>query len=292
MNHEEPLPTALTLPALIRHLGLTPRREMGQNFLVDENIAEKIVRCAHLRSQDRVVEIGPGLGSLTLPLSQAVGRLCVIERDHRLLPALRLRLGETFPLVVEQADVLEFDFSELGTRLGGAMKIVGNLPYNISSPLLIHLLDHRQAIESMTLMFQKEVAQRITACPGSGNYGSLAVQTGQWMVADRLFDIGPGAFFPAPKVQSSVVHFKRRDQPLAPVVDEALFRRVVRTAFNQRRKTLANALHPMHPETKKWLTVAGIDPSRRAETLSVAEFAQLTNTYATHGQDKEGGTGP
>ncbi|MBF0148102.1 MAG: 16S rRNA (adenine(1518)-N(6)/adenine(1519)-N(6))-dimethyltransferase RsmA [Magnetococcales bacterium] len=269
----------LSLPALIRHLGLLPRKGMGQNFLVDENIAEKIVRSSGIRREDRVVEIGPGLGSLTRPLSRRVERLTVIELDSSLLPVLRQRIGDRVSVRVIQADALRFDFLELGETLGGSIHIVANLPYNISSPLLIHLLDHRRVIDSMTLMFQKEVAERITASPGGRDYGSLSVQVAQWMEVERLFDVGAGAFFPVPKVQSTVVHFRRRLQPLAELDDEGVFRNVVRTAFGQRRKTLANALRPMHSDTKTWLAAANIDSSRRAETLQVVEFARLANMW-------------
>lgn len=262
---------------LLRQLGLVPRKGMGQNFLVDENIADKIVRLSGIQPGDRVVEIGPGLGSLTRPLSQRVAALVVIEIDRRLLPLWQGQLAEAYPLTVEWADALQYDFSSLSRRLGGPLKIVANLPYNISSPLLVHLLDHRGGIDSMTLMFQREVAERITALPGGRTYGSLAVQTTQWMEVERLFDVGPQAFYPAPKVTSTVVHLTRRVHPVAPVRDEGLFRQVIRTAFNQRRKTLANSLKPLHPDPKTWLIAAEIDPSRRAETLSVAEFARLTD---------------
>ncbi|MBF0435859.1 MAG: 16S rRNA (adenine(1518)-N(6)/adenine(1519)-N(6))-dimethyltransferase RsmA [Magnetococcales bacterium] len=266
---------------MLRQLGLVPRKGMGQNFLVDENIADTIVRSSGIQSGDRVVEIGPGLGSLTRPLSQRVAALVVVEMDRRLLPVWQGQLGDAYDLTVEWADALQYDFSSLSRRLGGPIKIVANLPYNISSPLLIHLLDHRDAIDSMTLMFQKEVAERITSAPGGREYGSLAVQTSQWMEVERLFDVGPQAFYPAPKVTSTVVHMRRRLHPLAQVRDEGLFRQVVRTAFNQRRKTLANALKRLHPDPKTWLIAAGIDPSRRAETLEVAEFARLTDLLSS-----------
>lgn len=273
-----PFPPGLPLPTLVRQLGLIPRKGMGQNFLIDENISEKIVRCSQVQPSDRVVEIGPGLGSLTRHLSRIVHHLTVIEMDQRLLTVLRQRVGEDVPMTVEWADALQFDFLHLSQTLGGPIKIVANLPYNISSPLLVHLLDHRLAIDTMTLMFQKEVAQRIAAPPGGRDYGSLSVQTTQWMVVEQMFDVGPQAFYPVPKVQSTVVHMQRRSQPLAQVDDEMLFRQVIRTAFGQRRKTLTNALKPLHPNPKSWLIAADIDPSRRAETLDCHEFARLTNT--------------
>ncbi|HAT51605.1 MAG: ribosomal RNA small subunit methyltransferase A [Nitrospirae bacterium] len=282
MNSFPLFPPGLPLPTLVRQLGLIPRKGMGQNFLIDENISEKIVRYSQVQSDDRVVEIGPGLGSLTRHLARMVKHLIVIEMDQRLLTVLRHRVGEDVSMTVEWADALRFDFLALSQTLGGPIKIVANLPYNISSPLLVHLLDHRLAMETMTLMFQKEVAQRITAPPGGRDYGSLSVQTTQWMVVESLFDVGPQAFYPVPKVQSTVVHMRRRSQPLAAVDDATLFRQVVRTAFGQRRKTLTNALKPMHPNPKSWLMDADIDPSRRAETLDCHEFARLTNTLGSH----------
>lgn len=275
----------VSLSTLVRQLGIIPRKGMGQNFLVDDNIAEKIVRLSQVQPDDRVVEIGPGLGSLTLPLSRVAKRLVVIEKDSRLLPVLEHRLGEASSVTIRMADALEFDFSELSQNLGGSLKVVANLPYNISSPVLIHLLDHRRAIETMTLMFQKEVAGRICAPPGGREYGSLSVQTNLWMAVDRLFDVGPQAFYPVPKVTSTVLHLRRRAVPAAPIQDETLFRNVVRTAFGQRRKTLANALKPLHPDPKSWLTTAGIDPSRRAETLDIHEFARLSELLASIAAD-------
>ncbi|HIJ86013.1 MAG TPA: ribosomal RNA small subunit methyltransferase A, partial [Magnetococcales bacterium] len=220
MSENITLPPDLSIPTLVRRLGLVPRKGMGQNFLVDENIAEKIVRHSRIQPGDRVVEIGPGLGSLTRHLSQVVESLVVIEWDQRLLPTLKQRVKTGFPMTVEWADALQFDFLALSQRLGGPIKIVANLPYNISSPLLIHLLDHRLAIDTMTLMFQKEVAERIAAPPGGREYGSLSVQTMQWMEVERVFDVGPQAFYPAPKIKSTVVHMQRRAQPLAQLCDE------------------------------------------------------------------------
>lgn len=267
----------MSLSQLIKTLGLRPKKGLGQNFLVDETIAPRIVREAGIQPGDRVVEIGPGLGSLTAPLLRQAQRVWAIEQDASLLPLLRQRTDGLGALHVETGDALIWDYRTTAAQLGGPLRIVANLPYHISSPLLIHLLDQGEAVSDMTLMFQKEVAERIVAEPGGKSYGTLSVQCQLWMETYIAFDVPPQAFHPVPKVDSAVVRMVRREVPLAAVTDPADFRQTVRAAFGQRRKTLGNALKTIHPDPAAWLRQVEIDPKRRGETLSVREFVRLAN---------------
>ncbi len=270
----------MSLPQLIKTLGLRPRKGLGQNFLIDERVAPRIVTEADIQPGDRVVEIGPGLGSLTWPLLQRARKVWAIEQDSGLLSLLKQRTAGLGELQLQFGDALAWDYRQTARELGGPLRIVANLPYHISSPLLLHLLDQGDAIADMTLMFQKEVAERIAAPPGGRVYGTLSVQCRLWMDIQPLFDVPPRAFHPVPKVDSTVIRLIRRDRPLAAVADMALFRKIIRAAFGQRRKTLGNALKTVHPDPKAWLQRAGIDPRRRGETLSVVEFARLVDDFA------------
>lgn len=258
-------------------MGLRPKRGLGQNFLVDETIAYRIAEVAAVSCGDRLVEIGPGPGSLTRPLLDRVGTLWAIERDDRLLPLLRSRTAGKGTLHLISGDALTVDYRALAERCGGPLRIVSNLPYHISSPLLFHLLDQGDAIADMTLMFQREVADRILAPPKRKTYGTLSVHCQLWFSVWQAFQVFPEAFFPRPKVVSTVLRLDRRDQPLAEVDDAEFFRKLVRAAFGQRRKVLNNALKVLVSNPDPWLTRAGIDPNRRGETLTVVEFVRLAN---------------
>ncbi|MBF0584022.1 MAG: ribosomal RNA small subunit methyltransferase A [Magnetococcales bacterium] len=266
--------------------GLRPKKGLGQNFLVDEALAERIAAAAATRMPGHFVEIGPGVGSLTRPLLSRTGQLWAVEQDEALIPLLRTRTEGLGQLEVEQGDALRIDFRQWAARLGGPLTIVANLPYHISTPILFHLLEQGDGIEAMILMFQKEVADRIAAAPNSKAYGILSVHCQLWMTVESLFDLPPSSFYPAPKVDSSVVRLVRRADPLAPVADPLFFRQVVRAAFGQRRKTLLNALKTVTPNPAPWLARANIEPGRRGESLSVVEFARLSNTGEPHENPK------
>ena len=267
----------MSLINLLKRVGLRPRKGLGQNFLVDKEISSRIVAEVLCHSQERLVEIGPGVGSLTSPLLQQVKQLWVIEQDSRLIPLLRQQTAGLGQLEIEQGDALLVDFRALAQRLGGPLTIVANLPYHISTPLLFHLLDQGDAISSMILMFQKEVAERIAAPPNCKAYGTLSVHTQLWMTVEPVLFVPPTAFYPVPRVDSCVVRLVRRTVPLAQVKDPLFFRKVVRAAFGQRRKTLNNALKMIEPHPGPWLSRADIDPVRRGETLTVVEFVRLAN---------------
>ena len=248
------------------------RKRFGQHFLHDTNVIERILRHLNPQPGQHLIEIGPGLGALTEPLLLRCHRLDVVEIDRDVIPLLRDRCAGRGDLEIHQADALRFDYAALATD-GAPIRLVGNLPYNISTPLLFHLLGSADQVQDMHFMLQKEVVDRLTAAPGSDDYGRLTVTVAARARAEALFDVGPGAFKPPPRVVSAVVRITPRP-PAFHIDDLAAFDRVVAAAFNQRRKTLSNALRSvMDSET---IRKAGIDPGIRAERLAPADFAALS----------------
>jgi 16S rRNA (adenine1518-N6/adenine1519-N6)-dimethyltransferase len=261
--------------------GHTARKRFGQNFLADPHYVARIVDAIDPRPGDNLVEIGPGLGALTGPLIARCGRLAAIEIDRD----LAARLAERFPpeaLSLHVADALAFDFSTLGERL----RVIGNLPYNISSPLLFHLARFERSIADLTVMLQREVVARMTAEPATPDYGRLTVMLQARFAVRRLFVVPPGAFSPAPKVDSAVARLVPLREARPVIADEALFARAVAAAFAQRRKTLRNALSAVCDE--RALRAAAIDPAARGETLAVADFVRLANMLAGGGEASDG----
>lgn len=254
------------------------KKALGQNFLTDMNTVAMIAEAADIRPDDNVLEIGPGLGVLTHVLAERAGHVTAIELDERLFHKLNRELD--YPnLDVILGDALRFPYEQLE----GKFKVVANLPYYISTPLVSRLIDARENISTMVLMLQKEVAERLTAPPGGKEYGYLTVMVRLYADAKMLFTVSKEAFDPVPKVDSAVIRLDVRETPAAPCSDYVLFEKVVSAAFSQRRKTLRNTLKGsgmFTPEGLATLENSGIDPGRRAETLSVAEFAQLTDFLA------------
>lgn len=274
-------PAGEALPALrdvIARHGLAARRNLGQHFLLDLNLTGRIARAAGELARGTTIEVGPGPGGLTRALLAAgAGRVIAIERDRRCLPALA-EIAAAYPgrLDVMEADALRVDASRLGEA---PRRIVTNLPYNIATPLLLAWLASADRFERLVLMFQREVAMRLTAAPGSKDYGRLSVAA-QWRCrTKRLFDIPPRAFTPAPRVTSTLVELRPLAAP-EPSAEPALFERVSAAAFGQRRKMLRHALRALEGNPEALLAAAGIDGTRRAEELSVAEFAALANALA------------
>ncbi|AEK59489.1 MULTISPECIES: 16S rRNA (adenine(1518)-N(6)/adenine(1519)-N(6))-dimethyltransferase RsmA [Acidithiobacillus] len=259
------------------------KKRFGQNFLVQPAIVQRIVAAVGPGSSDALVEIGPGRGALTRALLAALApaqRLRVIELDRDLLPILR-NLAPPERLEILAADALKVDFLKIADTAGARLRIVGNLPYNISTPLLFHLLGQAEAITDMHFMLQREVVERIVARPGSGTYGRLSVMLQAYCLVEMLFPVAPGNFHPVPKVDSAFLRLvPRHPTPIAPA-RQALFAEVVRLAFAQRRKTLANNFRSRLP-APAWEQLA-IDPGRRAETLSVDDFFRLTEALDTAG---------
>lgn len=259
--------------------GHRPRKRFGQNFLHDRRVIARILAAIEPRPGERLVEIGPGRGAITTGPLQSAGALDVVELDRDLVGPLVERLGPLGRLRVYNADALHFDLCGLRTDLPGArLRLVGNLPYNISTPLLFRFLEQADCIEDMHLMLQKEVVERICAAPGGKIYGRLSVMVQTWCRTERLFIIGPGAFTPAPKVESALLRLIPLRRLPEPIVDRHLHRCIVAAAFAQRRKTLRNALQGLANAGD--LTRAGIDPAARAETVPVAAFARLANALA------------
>lgn len=266
----QPLALTSSLAPFAFHVA---RKRFGQHFLVDRRTIERIVAALDPKADDNLVEIGPGLGALTGPLLERVGHLAVIEIDRD----LAARLASEHPaqrLTLYAADALEFDFGALGPDL----RVVGNLPYYIASPLLFHLARYDAALRDVTVMLQKEVVERMAAAPSTPEYGRLSVMLQARFRVERLFRVSAGAFRPPPKVDSAVVRLTPLRQARAQLADEALFARIVAAAFGQRRKTLHNALKTLASDAD--LERAGIAPGARGETLSVADFARLANALA------------
>jgi 16S rRNA (adenine1518-N6/adenine1519-N6)-dimethyltransferase len=260
--------------------GHVARKRFGQNFLTDESVIRRIVAAFGPVPGQNVVEIGPGLGALTRELLPALGRLQVVEVDRDLAAALPIRLLNEGELVVHQADALKFDFRTLA-RGPHDLRIIGNLPYNISTPILFHLLEQADAIADMTFMLQKEVVERMTAAPGCGDYGRLSVMLQVRCEVEWLLDVPPEAFSPPPKVDSAVVRLRPHATPRYNCVDERRLQHLLTSAFNMRRKTLRNALKGQgSPEQ---IDAAGIDLGLRPEEVDVATWVRLSNLLGPEG---------
>jgi len=248
------------------------RKRFGQNFLHDQVIIQRLVNAINPQASDNLVEIGPGQGALTAPLLAKVDHLNAVELDRDLVPYLREQLSHQ-GLTVHEADALKFDFRQLLNDK--PLRIVGNLPYNISTPLLFHLLSYQQKIQDMHFMLQLEVVDRLAAMPGSKTYGRLSVITQYYCNITKLFNVPPGSFNPPPKVMSAIVRLVPTTQAI-PAVNPALFEFVVRISFAQRRKTLRNNLKQIL--STEQLDSLTIDLTRRPEQLSLLEFIELSNT--------------
>lgn len=252
------------------------RKRFGQNFLVDQRIINHIVRSIRPSAQDNLVEIGPGKGAITALLLNSCPNLNVVELDRDLIPILMATFSNFPGLVVHQADALKFDFATLATA-ANPLRIVGNLPYNISTPLIFHLLSFRELVRDMHFMLQKEVVLRMAAQVGDNNYGRLGIMTQYFCQVEHLFDVGPECFRPVPKVDSAIVRLTPYVQLPHTAHNHEDLELVVRTAFSQRRKTLRNALKPLFSDVQ--LEELGLNPNLRPENVSLAQYVQLANGY-------------
>ena len=288
----------LSPQTILRRLGLRPKKSLGQHFLLHAHQARRIVEALALSIDDVVVEIGPGLGALTLLLAEAARDVVALEVDQALADYLSQELFATSPKVhIIREDALRFDFVKLSQEAGQALKVVGNLPYHITSPLLFKLMEDKTALALAVLMVQEEVGDRLLAGPGGKDYGIVSVLAQYHFRLSRLFSLSPGNFYPPPQVNSVVL----RLEPATPdlkALDEGTLSRVVKTAFGQRRKTLKNTLagraeaFDLHPEDLlSILQESGIDPGRRAETLSVVQFVDISNKVWTRDAKGRGGEG-
>jgi 16S rRNA (adenine1518-N6/adenine1519-N6)-dimethyltransferase len=250
------------------------RKRFGQNFLVDQNVVQRIVRAIAPRERESVVEIGPGQGAITGLLLRACSRLNVIELDRDLIPLLQAKFTDFPGLRIHSADALSFDFASLSES--GPLRVVGNLPYNISTPLIFHLLSYQGLIADMHFMLQKEVVERMAAEPGTKDYGRLSIMCQYHCDVEFLFEVGPQCFRPAPKVDSAIVRLVPYAQPKVIARNPKLLDNLVKTAFQQRRKTLRNALKPWFPQANEFANL-GVDPQQRPENLTVQDYVKLAN---------------
>lgn len=271
----------IVVRAVLKEIGAAPNRTMGQNFLTAPAILERIVATAQVSSSDSVLEIGPGPGALTCRLTRDVGQVVAIEKDPNFVGILARHLPAN-NLRVLAGDALRVPWDETGLPQQN-VKVVANLPYFISKPMLRRFLEEwRPHLSTLTILVQREVADRIVAAPATPAYGPMAIMSHLYTEAKRVFDVKPGSFLPAPKVTSSVVHLKIRESPFLQLRDEALFWRLVTAAFGQRRKQLGNTLRAVAPReiVETMLRENNIDAQRRGETLSLEEFAALTDWLA------------
>lgn len=265
---------------------LRAKKALGQNFLTDLSTAMMIVEKSRLDPEAIVLEIGAGLGALTIPVAKTVRHVYAVEKDSSLVPVLENQLNSSHitNVTILNQNILNLNLQELFEKSGEKFIVMGNLPYNISSQVLVYLIQNRHCVTQAILMFQKELAERISASPGGKDYGRLSVMLQYCASVKHLMEIKATVFFPRPKVDSSVIEVRFHDQLLFPASDEKFLFDVIKAAFGKRRKTLKNALTQSQLSLKSQevltgLEISGIDPFRRAETLSVEEFVHLSNTF-------------
>jgi 16S rRNA (adenine1518-N6/adenine1519-N6)-dimethyltransferase len=261
--------------------GLTPRKRWGQHFLVDRNILSKVLRTAELENGDVILEIGPGLGEMTLALARQVKKVIAVEIDRKLVKILQEKTADFSNIMVIEGDVLKTGIEQLYRQGHQQLKVVANLPYQISTPLLFRFIESKQLFSTLTLMLQREVAERMIASPGGKDYGPLSIFTQSVSDLSIQFYIKPSAFFPPPKVESAVIHMVWKERPLVRPEEEGWFKKVVKGCFSYRRKRLINALRhadlPLPEDLEKKIEKIGIDSQRRPETLTIHEFVCLAD---------------
>ena len=267
---------------ILKAFHLRADKNLGQNFLVEESVVNRIAAAAELTPQDKVLEIGPGIGTPTQALARTGAQVTSVELDKRLLPVLAETVGCYENVRIVQGDILKTDIPAL---MGdGPFKVAANLPYYITTPIIMNLLERKLPLERLVVMVQKEVAERMTAPPGGREYGAISVAMQYYTEPQTAFLVKAGSFLPPPKVDSAVLVCRRRMEPPVDVPDEKTFFRIVAAAFSVRRKMLTNSLKHMGglsgDDVRAWLAAAGIDGTRRAETLSLEEFAALARAYA------------
>jgi 16S rRNA (adenine1518-N6/adenine1519-N6)-dimethyltransferase len=263
---------------ILKSFNIQMSKKLGQNFLIDENIVDGIVRAANISPGETVLEIGPGIGTLTQGLAEAGAKVVAVELDSRLIEVLTKTLAGYDNVRIVHGDILKVNIAE--EVAAPRFKVVANLPYYITTPIIMGLLEQRLPVDTLVTMIQKEVAERMVASPGGKEYGALSVAVQYFTEPQIMFAVPPHSFIPAPAVDSAVIRCVVRDQPAVAVGDERLFFRVVKAAFSQRRKTLNNALKTMgiaSERIQQALAEAQIDGGRRGETLSLGEFAAIAN---------------
>lgn len=278
--------------AVLRSFHFSFRKKYGQNFLIDEDVLEKIVEASGVTKEDTVLEIGPGIGSLTQYLASAARKVVAVEIDPTLLPILEHTLEGWDNVTVINQDILKTDIQAIAREEnnGRPLKVIANLPYYITTPIIMKLFENGSPIDSVTVMIQKEVAERIGSQPGSKQYGAISLAVQYYASVHPVLTVGPESFVPSPQVSSAVLHLERYQESPVKVRDEKLFFDIIRGVFNQRRKTLVNAVSNFEglPYTKddirKALGEMGLSETVRGETLSLEQFAHLANILKDNGQ--------
>ncbi|WP_022772108.1 16S rRNA (adenine(1518)-N(6)/adenine(1519)-N(6))-dimethyltransferase RsmA [Butyrivibrio sp. AE2015] len=270
---------------------MSAKKKFGQNFLINENVLDGIVEAAGVTKDDCVLEIGPGIGTLTQYLAESAGRVVAVEIDKTLMPVLADTLSEYDNVTVINEDVLKVDIESIVKEYNGGrpIKVVANLPYYITTPIIMKLFESGVPIESVTVMVQKEVADRMVMGPGSKDYGSLSLAVAYYAEAQSVMDVPPSCFIPQPGVGSAAVYLKRHDKRPVQVKDEKYMFEIIRTAFNQRRKTLSNSLsnnpslRVTRDQVQDALVKMGIDEKARGEVLALSQFAELSDILQSSG---------
>ncbi|MCX7904114.1 MAG: 16S rRNA (adenine(1518)-N(6)/adenine(1519)-N(6))-dimethyltransferase RsmA [Caloramator sp.] len=266
---------------IVKYFEFKFNKNLGQNFLIDENILKKIIDAAELDENSTVIEIGPGIGTLTQEMAKRCKKVVAVEIDKNLIPILEETLGNFKNIKIIHADALKVDFNKIIEEENlENVKVVANLPYYVTTPIIAKLLNEKVKISSMIIMIQKEVADRILAKPNTDEYGTLSLLCQYHCDIKKICKVSPNCFVPPPRVESMVIRLNIRDKKRVDVLDEALFFNIIKSAFNMRRKTLSNSLKSIVKDENallKALEEANIDPKRRGETLSIEEFANLSN---------------
>ena len=276
----------LTPKEILKEYDIKPNKKLGQSFLIDINVINRIADVADISGDDIVVEIGAGIGVMTEGIAKKAKRVIAVEIDRNLVLVLKDHLGGYDNVEVHSGDILKFDFNSVAKAHKSKIKIIGNVPYNISSPLIFRLLSFRPVISDFLLMLQKEIVQRLVSVPNNKIYGVPSVILQMFATVEKIFDVPSTCFYPQPKVESSMVRGAFLEKPLVPLLDEIFFTGLVKAAFAQRRKMLINNLKNSkllvdaeEEKIKELLSSAGIDGKRRGETLSVEEFGKLSNLF-------------
>lgn len=268
---------------IMKRFGIRPSKGLGQNFLTDKNILHKMVAAAEIEGKDQVLEVGPGIGTLTRELAARAGKVVAVEIDRRLIPALEHAVKPLGNVEVVCGSILELDLGALWYRFfSGRVKVVANLPYYVTSPIIMKLLEEDLPLQRVVIMVQKEVARRMSAQPGNKDYGALSIAVQYHSEPCIVAEVPPAVFFPPPRVDSAIIRLDMQPRPRYAVKDEELLFRLVKAAFGRRRKTLLNALDGGFVPVDKQrlgeaLAASGIDPRRRGETLSIEEFCRLAD---------------
>lgn len=277
-----------TIRAIKEKYGFKLSKSLGQNFLTDKNIIDKIIDATEITDEDLVIEIGPGIGVLTCEAAQEAKKVIAVEIDKNLIPILQDTLGDFDNVEIINEDVLKADLNKIIEASGcRKAKIIGNLPYYITTPIIMGLLESHVHADSITIMMQKEVADRIKSEPGTKAYGALSVAVQYYCTVNTVAIVPKEVFYPAPKVDSAVLRLDIREEKPVNLIDEKMFFRCIKAGFGQRRKTLSNSLMGVgdvtKEEVKECLKAVGIDEKRRAETLSIDEFADIANYFSKRG---------